>query len=119
MLPLYAWIVSITESITCLPPMAFCSITRVRCAANFRDTENCHGCCGNELQAKTLYLGNLDAKRDWGHAREYVGACIKFCNTIMAMILSWRRAAPKRALPFELAFARVNRRFLGWRRDEV
>lgn len=21
---------------------------------------------------KTLYLGNLDAKRDWGHARDYV-----------------------------------------------
>lgn len=23
-------------------------------------------------QCKTLYLGNLDAKRDWGHARDYV-----------------------------------------------
>jgi GDPmannose 4,6-dehydratase len=23
-------------------------------------------------QQKTLYLGNLDAKRDWGHARDYV-----------------------------------------------
>ena len=22
-----------------------------------------------------LYLGNLDAKRDWGHARDYVEAC--------------------------------------------
>jgi GDPmannose 4,6-dehydratase len=21
---------------------------------------------------KTLYLGNLDAKRDWGHAKDYV-----------------------------------------------
>lgn len=21
---------------------------------------------------KTLYLGNIDAKRDWGHARDYV-----------------------------------------------
>ena len=21
----------------------------------------------------TLYLGNLDARRDWGHARDYVG----------------------------------------------
>lgn len=25
-----------------------------------------------EKQQKTLYLGNLDAKRDWGHARDYV-----------------------------------------------
>jgi GDPmannose 4,6-dehydratase len=25
-------------------------------------------------QQKKLYLGNLDAKRDWGHARDYVRA---------------------------------------------
>jgi GDPmannose 4,6-dehydratase len=25
-----------------------------------------------EKHQKTLYLGNLDAKRDWGHARDYV-----------------------------------------------
>ena len=25
--------------------------------------------CGNE---KTIYLGNIDAKRDWGHAKDYV-----------------------------------------------
>lgn len=25
-----------------------------------------------EGEQKTLYLGNLDAKRDWGHARDYV-----------------------------------------------
>ncbi len=30
----------------------------------------------NNLQ-KTLYLGNLDAKRDWGHARDYVEAMWK------------------------------------------
>ncbi len=30
----------------------------------------------NKLQ-KTLYLGNLDAKRDWGHARDYVEAMWK------------------------------------------
>ena len=26
----------------------------------------------SEKQQKTLYLGNLDAKRDWGHARDYI-----------------------------------------------
>ena len=26
---------------------------------------------------KTLYLGNLDAKRDWGHAKDYVEAMWK------------------------------------------
>ena len=30
----------------------------------------------NKLQ-KTLYLGNLDAKRDWGHAKDYVEAMWK------------------------------------------
>ena len=30
----------------------------------------------NKLQ-KTLYLGNLDARRDWGHARDYVEAMWK------------------------------------------
>src|SRR3546814_14531600 len=31
--------------------------------------------CSSDLKAgqqDMLYLGNLDAKRDWGHAREYV-----------------------------------------------
>jgi GDPmannose 4,6-dehydratase len=23
-----------------------------------------------------LYLGNLDAKRDWGHARDYIEVCL-------------------------------------------
>ena len=29
-------------------------------------------CAIHSGQQKTLYLGNLDAKRDWGHARDYV-----------------------------------------------
>ena len=31
-------------------------------------------CRIKEKQQKTLYLGNLNAKRDWGHARDYVEA---------------------------------------------
>ena len=30
---------------------------------------------------KTLYLGNLDAKRDWGHAKDYVEAMWKILQT--------------------------------------
>ena len=36
---------------------------------------------------KTLYLGNLDAKRDWGHAKDYVQAMGKFYNKIRLMIM--------------------------------
>ena len=33
------------------------------------------GLCKIKLKKqKTLYLGNLSAKRDWGHARDYVEA---------------------------------------------
>ena len=29
---------------------------------------------------KCLYLGNLDAKRDWGHARDYVYVSLVCCT---------------------------------------
>ena len=29
---------------------------------------------------KTLLLGNLDAKRDWGHAKDYVEGMVKILN---------------------------------------
>ena len=36
------------------------------------------GLCKIKLKKqKTLYLGNLSAKRDWGHARDYVEAMWK------------------------------------------
>ena len=40
---------------------------------NLRDPQD-HACGGCHLLGlqETLYLGNLDAKRDWGHARDYV-----------------------------------------------
>jgi len=34
--------------------------------------------CGNE---KCLYLGNIDAKRDWGHARDYVEGMWRMMQT--------------------------------------
>ena len=59
---------------------------------------------------KTLYLGNLDAKRDWGHAREYVEGMWrilqhkKACDFVLA---TGRTETVRRFV--ELAFARVGR----------
>ena len=37
-----------------------------------------NGLCRIKIRtAKTLYLGNLEAKRDWGHAKDYVVAMWK------------------------------------------
>ena len=65
---------SITERLTaCMPAMAFCSTTNRPSAAKpltrkitralSRMVLGLQDCC---------YLGNLNAKRDWGHARDYV-----------------------------------------------
>ena len=41
---------------------------------------------------KKLYLGNLDAKRDWGHARDYVEAMWKMLqkNSIRLCNCNWK-----------------------------
>ena len=36
---------------------------------------------------KTLYLGNLEATRDWGHAKDYVYAQWLILKMIIQMIL--------------------------------
>ena len=33
----------------------------------------------NGLQ-KTIYLGNLDAQRDWGHAKDYIEGCLLYTS---------------------------------------
>lgn len=38
-----------------------------------------------------LSLGNLNAKRDWGHAKDYVEGCGAFCKTTNPKTLYWRR----------------------------
>ncbi len=40
----------------------------------------------NKIQ-DTLYLGNLDAKRDWGMLKIMLRQCGEFCNRILRMIL--------------------------------
>ena len=40
--------------------------------------------CG---QQQKLFLGNLDAKRDWGHARDYVEASGLYCSSQSPMIM--------------------------------
>lgn len=56
------------------PPTASCSITRARSAARpSSPARSLRGVARIETGLEeTLYLGNLEAKRDWGHARDYV-----------------------------------------------
>jgi len=42
----------------------------------------------------TLYLGNLEAKRDWGHARDYVEGMYKILQAEAPTISCWRPAKP-------------------------
>ena len=59
---------------------------------------------------KTLYLGNLDAKRDWGHAREYVEGMYHILQHDNGddFVLATGRAETVRRF-VELAFAQVDR----------
>ncbi|XDZ70370.1 GDP-mannose 4,6-dehydratase [Alphaproteobacteria bacterium LSUCC0744] len=63
---------------------------------------------------KTLYLGNLDAKRDWGHAKEYVEGMWRILQHDKAddFVLATGRTETVRHF-VELAFARVGRS-LSW-----
>ncbi len=62
------------------------------------------------LQEK-LYLGNLDAKRDWGHARDYVDGMWRILQqqTSDDYVLATGETHPVREF-VELAFAQVNRK---------
>ncbi|MDB2406833.1 GDP-mannose 4,6-dehydratase [Alphaproteobacteria bacterium] len=62
---------------------------------------------------ETLYLGNLDAKRDWGHAREYVEGMHAICchDEGDDFVLATGRTNTVRRF-VELAFAEVGRDIL-------
>ena len=59
---------------------------------------------------KTLYIGNLDARRDWGHARDYVEGMWRIVQQDVPddYVLATGEAHSVREL-VELAFARVRR----------
>jgi GDPmannose 4,6-dehydratase len=63
----------------------------------------------------TLYLGNLEAKRDWGHARDYVEGMhmILQADAPDDFVLATGETRPVREF-VELAFAEVGRR-IEWR----
>ena len=68
---------------------------------------------------KTLHLGNLDAKRDWGHAREYVEGMhqiLQHDNGDDFVLATGRTETVRRFV--ELAFAEVNREIV-WDGDGV
>jgi GDPmannose 4,6-dehydratase len=64
---------------------------------------------------KTLYIGNLDAKRDWGHARDYVEGMWRIVQQPQPddYVLATGEAHSVREF-VELAFAEVGRR-IEWR----
>lgn len=66
-----------------------------------------------------LYLGNLDAKRDWGHAREYVEGMHAIINHAVGddFVLATGRTATVRRF-VELAFAEVDREIV-WDGDGI
>ena len=68
---------------------------------------------------KTLYLGNLDAKRDWGHAREYVEGMYQILqhdNGDDFVLATGRTETVRRFV--ELAFAQVDREIV-WEGEGV
>lgn len=71
---------------------------------------------------KTLYIGNLDSKRDWGHARDYVEGMWRILQQKAPddYVLATGEAHSVREF-IELAFSQVDRR-IEWRgkgREEV
>ena len=68
---------------------------------------------------KKLYLGNLDAKRDWGHAREYVEGMHAIINHHEGddFVLATGRTETVRRF-VELAFAELDRKIV-WQGDGV
>ena len=46
---------------------------------------------------KKLYLGNLDAKRDWGYAKDYVEGMWRMLQHDSPTILFWPRGKPKQS----------------------
>lgn len=64
-------------------------------------------------QQKKLYLGNLDAKRDWGHAKEYVEGMHAIINHHKGddFVLATGRTETVRRF-VELAFAELGRKIL-------
>ena len=70
-------------------------------------------------QQKTLYLGNLDAKRDWGHAREYVEGMYQILqhdNGDDFVLATGRTETVRRFV--ELAFAQVDKEIV-WEGEGV
>jgi GDPmannose 4,6-dehydratase len=70
-------------------------------------------------QQKTLYLGNLDAKRDWGHARDYVEGMWRILQQPQGDDFVLATGETHKVREFvELAFAEV-RREIAWSGDGV
>lgn len=69
-----------------------------------------------------LYLGNLDAKRDWGHAKDYVRMMWLILQAEQAedwVIATGQTTTVRDFVKFAFAYAGINLRFEGVGVDEV
>ena len=62
---------------------------------------------------KKLYLGNLDAKRDWGMPKNMSKVCTLSSTIMKAMILYWLPAAQKQCAALLNWFASLTARLSG------
>ena len=70
------------------------------------------------LQDK-LYLGNLDAKRDWGHAKDYVKMMWMILQAEDWVIATGQTTTVRDFVKFAFAYAGINLRFEGVGVDEI
>jgi len=71
---------------------------------------------------ETLYLGNLDAKRDWGHAKDYVRMMWMILQADEPedwVIATGQTTAVRDFVKFAFAYAGINLRFEGDGVDEI
>jgi len=71
---------------------------------------------------ETLYLGNLDAKRDWGHAKDYVRMMWMILQADEPedwVIATGQTTAVRDFVKFAFAYAGINLRFEGSGVDEI
>ena len=68
-------------------------ITKARDVEKLRDTQNYSRLARIDAGLEEcLFMGNLDAKRDWGHARDYVECNGECCSRRQRISLSQQAA---------------------------
>ena len=68
--------------------MEFCLIMKVQEEENFVSRKITMAAASIKWKPRSIKIGNLDAKRDWGHAKDYVNLMWKILqNRVLAIML--------------------------------